>query len=594
MLRCPLLLFLLLSLPAFASPATHPTSLPASRPTQASTPAPKGPYLRTFEAMWQTSLDVLSFPQKEQFFSPARKEALAKQIALVESHEAFVALLKPFFHHLPVSHTGLFTRDDVYFHVLTARPVWHVGVEWHLERGHVALTALLDGYPAEKAGLRVGDRIVSPPDFHPFRSFRQGQPLRVRVERSGRSFDTEIAPVFENYRDSLWKASQASLRTFVCGGRRLAYFKLWATFAPPGEVQRVLTHALDGVEGWILDLRGGFGGMYLGYQSLFVNKADLAPLHLSFQASPTPPTRPSHAVTPQPSSLRAFQQKARLPKPPLDAQSRRIGGVFVARDRAAKIPPSRVSRVIDRRFPLFPHRPWLSRPKVVWIDRTTRSAKEILAYQLRRQKRTHVLGQTTFGALNLMRIRRFGESLLVLGRGEIRFGKQKHILDRVGVPPHHRASLPSAAFHPALFRPFYAPFLCATTEGPTTEGPTTRPRNSIPTLRFFRVLERRTATPPERSQLSPELAKNMPLYLRKIQSVFSLCEERHPDSRFREFFLIHFSFKINAQGKVEDPSVQTKIPPEKSKPYALCLQTELLKTQFPPSKEEPRFRLSLR
>jgi carboxyl-terminal processing protease len=99
---------------------------------------------------------------------------------------------------LKTSHTVLLTPDDVDYYVLRgvfgrSRPYAGIGVFTARVDGHDFIDLLLEGYPADRAGLKVGDEIVSVDGapYHPIRSFRgkSGKDAAVSIRRTqaGRS-----------------------------------------------------------------------------------------------------------------------------------------------------------------------------------------------------------------------------------------------------------------------------------------------------------------------------------------------------------------------------------------------------------------------
>jgi carboxyl-terminal processing protease len=204
---------------------------------------------------------------------------------------------------LKTSHTGLLTPDDQdYYNLLDvfsgsrgARSlakqyrsgVHYAGIGIFSVRidDRTFVDAILEGTPAERAGVKVGDEILSVDGapFHPIRSFRGriGQEASVAIRRSRdgpievvRCDVVRIAPLrFFN------EATLASARVIEREGRRIGYVHVWASFGDQstqslkaalaklnvegGVARAAKSEAGDGaapLDALIIDMRGKIGG----------------------------------------------------------------------------------------------------------------------------------------------------------------------------------------------------------------------------------------------------------------------------------------------------------------------------------------------
>ena len=201
------------------------------------------------------------------------------------------------------SHTGLLTPDDVDYYVLLAvfggasmpqeefdDRFWGAGVTFagigifsaRID-GRDFVDVVLEGSPAARAGLKVGDEIVSVDGaaYHPIRSFRGkvGNSAAVAIRRA-QDAPTEtlqipvmsIAPLH-----AFREATRASARVIERDGRRIGYVHVWASVGE--ESSNALQDSLVklGVREWsrddknessrpapldglIIDMRGKIGG----------------------------------------------------------------------------------------------------------------------------------------------------------------------------------------------------------------------------------------------------------------------------------------------------------------------------------------------
>ena len=141
---------------------------------------------------------------------------------------------------------------------------------WHVERAFA-------GGPAEKAGLRRGDRLLAADGepFHPWRSFagKAGRPvaLEVRGGPDEAPRKVEVVPRRIDPQQEWLEAQRAGSRVLESGGRRIGYVPVWSCAgAKPREVlEETLAGDLAAAEALILDLRGGWGGCDFSIVDLF-------------------------------------------------------------------------------------------------------------------------------------------------------------------------------------------------------------------------------------------------------------------------------------------------------------------------------------
>jgi carboxyl-terminal processing protease len=227
------------------------------------------------------------------------RPSVADAPSLEEAARRINALLA----ELKTSHTGLLTPDDVDYYILlevfggASMPqeefderFWGAGVTYagiglfsaRID-GRNFVDAVLEGSPAARAGLKIGDEIVSVDGaaYHPIRSFRGkiGRRAAVVIRRVPDA-PTEvlqipvmsIAPLH-----AFREATRASARVIERDGRRIGYVHVWASVGE--ESSRALQDALDhlGVNAWpsghkdepdrpapldglVIDMRGKIGG----------------------------------------------------------------------------------------------------------------------------------------------------------------------------------------------------------------------------------------------------------------------------------------------------------------------------------------------
>ncbi len=150
----------------------------------------------------------------------------------------------------------------------------HIGIQGKAEADGFLVTAVLESYPAQRAGLYRGDVIRSADGtaFHPLFSFNERDlaPNRFRanprsvqltIARGASELQLSVQPVFENLYDSFRSASLNSVQQFPSGNKTVGYLRLWLLSRNSNDLisYRRLFSELEGTDGLILDLRDSVG-----------------------------------------------------------------------------------------------------------------------------------------------------------------------------------------------------------------------------------------------------------------------------------------------------------------------------------------------
>ena len=165
-----------------------------------------------------------------------------------------------------------------------AAALWHLGMEVDSQDDGYVVAALLDDYPAEQAGLRRGDRLVSLDGrpFHPVTSLNAAQTIgatvQLLVEREGERVMLTVTPVRENLYDSRRSAFLQSIQEFSAGNKRIAYIHPWSLSRNLNDVLGFLDVMADLAlsDGLILDLRDSYGYLSIHHvDAFFPSRRDL-------------------------------------------------------------------------------------------------------------------------------------------------------------------------------------------------------------------------------------------------------------------------------------------------------------------------------
>lgn len=310
-----------------------------------------------FESVWSQSKSQI-YPQwrEKKFFSNVNKELIKKKISKCSDLDCFSDIYNSFLKKLNVSHTSFYTKRDQEFYVfsslfntkdITQPKVNHIGVQFKMINDEYYIREILTGYPAHKAGLRRGDKLLSidgrifkPQVLH---QYSQHDKIGLEYLRDSKVKQININIVSESPHFSFLEGMKNSLQIFNIKNKKIAYVRLWA-----GTNTKFLDLFLDFVkkqkdntDGLILDLRGGFGGAWYDYLDPFF------------------------------------------------------------KDRSTFFKFS----IINRKNEVSEHGPgnkkinWTYvKPMVVLINEGVRSGKEALAYQFKKTRRAILLGEKTWGA----------------------------------------------------------------------------------------------------------------------------------------------------------------------------------------------------
>ena len=201
---------------------------------------------------------------------------------------ALADILNPFLDSLGVSHTRFYDRRHQAYYLLRSlfatseidAPKLHtIGV--HLDDDEPGLIlSVMEGSPAAAGGVRRGEKIVAV-DGLAFRSLLQWQrdgPVRLTIENQSRQREIALEPVRQSFHRALAEATIASRRVMDCEGRRIGYLHLWSGTHEVflNTLNDAVLSAVDaGLDGFVLDLRDGYGGAWYPYlDPFFPNRED--------------------------------------------------------------------------------------------------------------------------------------------------------------------------------------------------------------------------------------------------------------------------------------------------------------------------------
>ncbi|MCP3471745.1 S41 family peptidase [Bradyrhizobium sp. CCGUVB1N3] len=347
----------------------------------------------TFESVWQTVRERFYDPRHNGLDWPAVRERYLLDVQRATSQDSLARVINTMLSELHASHTRFYTPDEPEYYQLAdifagalqrrglqrAFPDGHIsypgiGILSRLEAtGRNVITGVIDGTPAQEAGLRAGDETiaVNGTAFEPIGSFRGkvGKSVVLEVHRGASVLQVPVIPIDLKPTKMFLRGLESSARIIESNGRRIGYVHVWCY---AGSIyQRALESLLSqGVlrdaDALIWDLRDGWGGAQPQYLDLF---------------------------------------NARVP-------------TMQVTDRNGR------SELVNVKW---------RKPVAMLINGGTRSGKEVLAYGFKKYRLGELIGTRTEGAVLAATAFLIGSGLLLLAVEDVRVDGER--LESVGVTP---------------------------------------------------------------------------------------------------------------------------------------------------------------
>jgi carboxyl-terminal processing protease len=347
----------------------------------------------TFESVWQTVRDRFYDPRHNGLDWLAVRDRYLPDVERATSQDFVAHLINTMLSELHASHTRFYTQDEPEYYQLAdifVGALRHRGLERAFPGGRISypgigiisgsdasvrhtITAVIDGTPAQQAGLRRGDEVVAADGsaFEPIGSFRGkvGRMVVLEVHRGGSDLQISVVPVDVEPTKMFLHGLESSARIIESNGRRIGYVHVWCyagSFYQRALEFQLSQGALKDADALIWDLRDGWGGAQPEYLDLFNARA------------------PTMQVT----------------------------------DRSGN------SEFVNVKW---------RKPVAMLINGGTRSGKEVLAYGFKKYRLGELIGTRTEGAVLAATAFLIGSGLLLLAVEDVRVDGQR--LEGVGVTP---------------------------------------------------------------------------------------------------------------------------------------------------------------
>lgn len=249
-----------------------------------------------FDEVWRTARDRFYDRELHGLDWKAIADKYRPQAASAASARERAAVINRMLAELHTSHTGYYTPEDTAYYDLADIFSWGlrhelpaafpggevayagIGVFTRSIDGKTFASGVLNGLPADKAGLLVGDELLAADGapFEPVESFsdKSGRQvtLTIRRSRDGEPQKLAVTPERIEPNAAFLDAMRASTKAIERGGARIGYIHVWSYARNDYQellAEQISTGALKDADALIWDLRDGWGGADPDYLDIF-------------------------------------------------------------------------------------------------------------------------------------------------------------------------------------------------------------------------------------------------------------------------------------------------------------------------------------
>lgn len=256
----------------------------------------RSPQSEVFEQTWQTVKDNFYDSKFNGVDWQATRRKYQPLAAKAQSRAALSEVINQMLAELKTSHTRFYTQDEPAYYQLAGIfkssiqtklksflpngiEYTGIGVFTREANSKTFIRAILDNSPAAKAGLKVGDQVLSVDNqpFRPIQSFenKMGQTVQMQIQRTANPATVQTIVVTPQKLDPsrmFLDAMKASAEVIERNGQKIGYIHVWSYADPIYQEQlaQELTYdRLKNTDALIWDLREGWGGASPNYLGLF-------------------------------------------------------------------------------------------------------------------------------------------------------------------------------------------------------------------------------------------------------------------------------------------------------------------------------------
>jgi carboxyl-terminal processing protease len=266
--------------------------------------AKESPYLTTLNEVWQDVNDNFFDPRFNGVDWKSKREEYKNRVKQAQSIEEASVVINQMLSELNTSHTHFYPKlEPAYYHLLGIfnrgsfrkelkkyfpdgkLDYTGIGIFTKDINGKTFISGILDGSPAAKAGLKVGDEVlaVDGKPYQPIQSFvdKAEQKVNISIQRTPGSKSREelsVIPKKLNPETMFLEAMRESIKIIEQNSKKIGYVHIWSYASDRYQellVDEISFGKLKDADGLILDLRDGWGGAEPNYLNIFTKQVPI-------------------------------------------------------------------------------------------------------------------------------------------------------------------------------------------------------------------------------------------------------------------------------------------------------------------------------
>ncbi|XWK91243.1 MAG: S41 family peptidase [Phormidium sp.] len=256
---------------------------------------------KTFNAVWETVNNNFYDPKFNGVDWKAMQSKYAPQISKTQTTDEAAVIINQMLGELNTSHTRFYTKNEpAYYQILgifapmnqeLQKQLKNIFPSGKIEYSDIGIytkninnktfiNTILDGSPAAKAGLKIGDEIITADNelFHPIQSFagKAGQKVTLKIQRQANANSQQeitVTPKMFDTTTMFLDAQIASTQIIERQGKKIGYVHIWSYAGDQYQQQLeddLIYGRLKDADALVLDLRDGWGGAPMRGLNIFL------------------------------------------------------------------------------------------------------------------------------------------------------------------------------------------------------------------------------------------------------------------------------------------------------------------------------------